>query len=132
MLETYRVYEPHTIWECYAPCAPAPATTPRGNGLVRPDFCGWSALGPISIYIEYVLGFHTVNAFTRTVEWAKPDTFQGEIGVRNLRFGDVEADILAKGNLCRVRTNAEFTLKVNGESFTALKGENTFLLGGNT
>lgn len=124
MLATYREYEPHTIWECYSPTEAKPATTVDGVKNSRPDFCGWSALGPISIYIEYVLGFHNVNAFEKTVEWAKPCEFCGRVGIENLRFGDVVTDIVADGDICRVMSNLPYTLKINGKTFCISAGEN--------
>ena len=128
MLATYKEYEPHTIWECYSPTEHKPATTIRNADIVRPDFCGWSALGPISIYIEYVLGFHTINAFTRTIEWAKPDSFKGNIGIKNLRFGDVVTDIVADENRCTVISSAPYTLIINGKSFYINAGLNDIIL----
>lgn len=124
MYRTYQEVEPHTIWECYAPEQPRPATTEHGAGTqVRKDFCGWSALGPIAVYIEFVLGFHTVNAFTRTVEWALPET-AGRIGIRNLRFGDVVTDIEACNGTCTVVSNRAYTLIINGTSHKINPGEN--------
>lgn len=128
MWKTYEGYEPHTIWECYSPTAFEPATTTKGNAVVRPDFCGWSALGPISIYLEYVLGFHTVNAFTNTVEWARPTEFQGNVGVKNLRFGKIVTDIVANGSTCRVCSNAPYTLVIDGKPHAVSAGENTLAL----
>jgi len=130
MYRTYAEFEPHTIWECYNPEKPLPALgeVEKGAHLVRPDFCGWSALGPISVYIEYVLGFHTIDAFTKTVEWAKPDTFKGEFGIKKLRFGKIETDILAKGNVCRVKSNGDYTLKINGTAYEIKSGENEIVL----
>ena len=128
MLRTYLDYEPHTIWECYSPTAPEPGTTPKDNAVVRPDFCGWSALGPISIFMEYVLGFHTVNAFTRTVEWEKPAELKKRIGIRNLRFGDVVTDIVAEGSVCHVTSNAPYVLRINGTDHSVKAGENCFML----
>lgn len=87
MYQTYKQFLPHTIWECYSPEEFSPAVNEYADGsLVRPDFCGWSALGPIAVYIEFVLGFHTIDAFCKVVKWAKPD-LKGEIGIKNLRFG---------------------------------------------
>lgn len=126
MLKTYQDFEPHTIWECYSPDFCEPGRYPDGTRLARPDFCGWSALGPISIYIEYVLGFHNINAFENCVEWAKPDCFEGKIGIRNLRFGDIITDIIAENNVCRVKSNALYTLKINNQIFNVVIGENTF------
>ncbi|MBQ9132292.1 MAG: hypothetical protein IJX62_07470 [Clostridia bacterium] len=125
MLKTYTEYLPHTIWECYSPQAPEPSIDANGE-LVRPDFCGWSALGPISMYIEQVIGFHTVNAFERVVEWHKPEEFKKALGVQNLRFADVVTDIVAQGNVCRVMANQPYTLKINGKAFPILAGEQTF------
>lgn len=123
MYNTYKEYSPHTIWECYSPEAYRPATTEDENGkIVRPDFCGWSALGPISIYIEFMLGFHTVNAFERVVEWEKPDTFRGNVGIRNLRFGDIITDIVAEEDVCTVISNGSYTLKVNGTAYEIQEG----------
>lgn len=128
MYNTYTQYTPHTIWESYSPEQCRPATSVHGDKNVRPDFCGWSALGPISVFIEFVLGFHTVNAFERTVEWEKPDDIQGEIGIKNLRFGDVCTDIVAKDTLCTVTANASYTLKINGRSFDIKPGKTTLAL----
>ena len=128
MERTYTEYEPHTIWEAYAPDYAKPATTVGDNKNVRPDFCGWSALGPISIYLEYVLGFHTVNAFTKTVEWAKPEDTDGEIGIENLRFGEIVTDIVANGNVCEVTSNLPYTLKINGVDYKIETGRQSFVI----
>lgn len=37
-----------TFWENYAPDAPAPGKP------AKPDFCGWSALAPITLWHEYI------------------------------------------------------------------------------
>lgn len=125
MFATYKNYEPHTIWEAYAPELSTPARQIDDQEVVRPDFCGWSALGPISIYLEYVLGFHTINAFENVVEWAKPNDITGKIGVKNLRFGKVVTDIVADGNTCKVISNQPYTLKINGKEFSIQAGENS-------
>lgn len=129
MYKTYTEFVPHTIWESYSPNNYKPASNETGTGaLARPDFCGWSALGPISIYIEFVLGFHTINAFSKTVEWAKPDTVNGKIGIKNLRFGSVVTDIEAIGNKCTIKSNEEYSLVINGKVFEVSVGENEFAI----
>ncbi len=125
--KTYTEYTPHTIWECYSPTEYKPSTNVNDNSIVRPNFCGWSALGPISVYIEFVLGFHTIDAFKNTIEWAKPDV-KGQIGIKNLRFGDVVTDIVANDNMCSVTSNKDFTLIINQKTYNILKGENNFTL----
>ena len=126
MYRTYVEYEPHTIWECYSPTKCEPASNEHGNNVARPDFCGWSALGPISIYIECVLGFHTLDGFNKVVEWEKPRDLGERIGIKNLRFGEVATDIVAEGNKCRVLSNVAYTLKINGKAYPVAKGENRF------
>ncbi len=129
MARTYFEHQPHTIWECYSPCEAKPAFNERRRReYVRPDFCGWSALGPIAVYIEHLLGFHTVDAFAKRVEWARPDRLAGNIGIKNLRFGDIVTDITACGDECTVISNGEYTLVINGVSHSIAVGENRFLL----
>ena len=124
MLYTYLEYEPHTIWECYSPEEHKPATTANGKGIVRKDFCGWSALGPISIYIEHLLGFHTVNAFEGVVEWSPPKGFKKKVGIKNLRFGNVVTDIILEDGVYKITSNAPYTLKIDGTQYEISTGEN--------
>lgn len=49
MYRTYMEYEPHTIWECYAPEFMRPSDN-EIRPCVRPDFVGWSGLGPIAVF----------------------------------------------------------------------------------
>ena len=129
MYQTFKNYEPHTIWECYNPNVPTPARScDENHRIVRPDFCGWSALAPIAVYIEDVIGIHSVNAFTKTVEWSLSDGLKGKTGVRNFRFGNVVADLICENGFCKVNSNEAFSLKVNGKTFAVVSGENTFKL----
>ena len=45
-----------TIWECYSPEKPAPATRWDGENYCRQDFVGWSGLGPIALMLENIIG----------------------------------------------------------------------------
>lgn len=129
MFRTYKDYEPHTVWECYNPEKCEPSVTPYDEKkIVRKDFCGWSALGPISMYIEFILGFYSIDAFTNTVKWAKTDSANGNIGIKNLRFGNIVTNIVANTDECFVTSNAEYTLEINGKAFMVSKGENKFSL----
>ena len=123
MYETLVRYEPHTVWECYSPTEYAPALIETGEKkTARPDFCGWSALGPIAAYIEFSLGFHTVDAFEGRVVWEKPET-EARIGIENLRFGDIVTDIVAEGGSVRVKASAPYTLVIAGKEYAIEKGE---------
>ena len=75
--------------------------------------------------MEFLLGFHTINAFENIVEWAKPDGLQGKIGVKNLRFGNIVTDIVGDEKTCKVVSNGEYTLKINGVPHQIKVGENT-------
>ncbi len=120
MLRTYKTYEPHTIWECYSPTRDTPAKHHNGH-VVRPDFCGWSALGPISMFIENILGFHKVDALEKRVEWRLYNT--GRHGIRKLRFADVQTDIIYGGEgEVTVQSNAPYTLAINGINHSISKG----------
>lgn len=122
MLRTYRNYTPHTIWECYSPTRDAPAD--HNNKVVRPDFCGWSALGPISMFIENILGFHIVDAIENKVEWRLHQTERH--GIKNFRFGKVLTDILYDGrNTIVVKSNKPYVLVINGVSHAINAGNNS-------
>ncbi len=121
-LRTYHQVTPHTIWECYNPEKDEPST--EHGRRARPDFCGWSALGPISLFIENILGFHQVNALTHTIEWTlKPRN--GTHGIKNLHFGETTADILYEKSThsIRVKANRPFALIVNGKRYEISRGE---------
>ena len=126
MYRTYADYEPHTIWECYSPTKPEPATYAKRAGRVRDNFCGWSALGPISLFIEDVIGIKQANAFTRTLCCDFVREIKGRVGVKNYRFGDVVCDIVATTDRIAVRSNAAFTLKVNGKTYAVKPGTTAF------
>lgn len=121
MLETYRTYEPSTIWECYNPTMPKPAQRVKfGNRVVRPDFCGWSALGPISLFIENVLGFYDIDAASNTVKWNLHQ--EGKHGIKQLTFGNVTTDIVADKGYVQVESNEPYTLIINGKKYKVKAG----------
>ena len=123
MLRTYCDYEPHTIWECYSPTAPTPSS--NHGKRVRPDFCGWSALGPISLFIENVLGFHDIDASSRTVRWdIRHDCRHG---LNNLTFGDTTTDLLydPAAYTVTIRSNKPYCLILNGKSHRIRAGITT-------
>lgn len=124
--QTYVNISPHTIWETYAPCSNEPSTE-YGN-LVRQNFCGWSALGPISLFIENVLGFHAVDAVNRVVEWRLHQ--EGRNGITNLSFGNIVTDIVYDDGLVTVRSNDSYTLNVNGVEMLIESGIQSFTLDG--
>ena len=127
MSETYRKYEPHTIWECYAPnsCEPACSCAPSVK-RVRKDFCGWSALGPISLYLENIIGIRIADAIGKRVVWDIPRDMVGTIGVLNYSFGNITADFLFESGNVSVGSDGEFTLCFNGREHRISPGKNLF------
>ena len=123
MYRTYHAVEPNTIWECYSPSRDHPVVRTNGH-IVRPDFCGWSALGPISMFIENVLGFNTVDAKQKRVEWRLHQTDRH--GINNFKFGDIVTDILYDGlGNVTVSSNAPFELVINGTTHAIQAGDTT-------
>jgi hypothetical protein len=117
---TFKEHAPHTIWELYSPTAPKPGSTGNGHSPARPNFCGWSALGPISLFLENVLGFHTVDASKPRVDWRLHQ--EGRHGIRRLRFGAIIADLVHEGGTVEVSTNLPFALAINGQEFEVQEG----------
>ncbi len=120
---TWKNFEPHTIWECYSPTEDKPATN-KVNGWSRPDFCGWSALGPISMFIENVLGIREVNALTKRIVW-EPGSSKVN-GIRNLRMGKENFSLIAypADGRAEVEASADFTLCLHGRDVFCKKGKN--------
>jgi hypothetical protein len=95
-----------TLWENYAPESPAPGCP------ARPDFVGWTGLGPVAMLIEDVLGIE-VDAPTQTIRW-RPR--QGEThGIRNLRVGGNVVDLLIENQQCHIKAAQPFTLTLVAE-----------------
>ena len=112
MVRTYDAYAPATIWEAYDPDVAAPARDKDGRTPVRPNFCGWSALGPISMLVEHVLGFR-VDATSRAVHWRQP-AGDGRVGIRRLRCGRTLVDAVAEGAEVLVETDGPITFVLDG------------------
>lgn len=101
-----------TIWENYAPDAPAPGVHADGKPVAK-DFVGWSGIGPIKFFLEYALGIRA-DAQNNRVTWTI-DSDQA-VGCRNFRFNgnviSLEADFSARKDEIRVEARRPFTLCV--------------------
>ena len=129
MVDTYKNPEAHelfkgkpTIWECYNPNKALPST--EHGKTARPEFCGWSALGPISMFIENILGFHEVNATQRFVKWNLHQ--KGRHGIKNLKFGDIETSIVYDKGKVSANSNKPYTLIINDRPYKVGKGKSQF------
>ncbi|MBR1966716.1 MAG: hypothetical protein IKA22_08905 [Lentisphaeria bacterium] len=124
MHTTYLQYEPHTIWECYNPYRPEPST--ENSRQARADFCGWSALGPISLFIEDVIGLRDYDAFNKVITWIPPKKTEGMFGIKNLYFAGMTVSLLCDGKNIYVTSSGEFTLKFNDKTFSVKCGTQSF------
>ena len=91
--------------------------------MLKADFCGWSALGPISLLIENVLGFYDVDAPSATVRWNLHQSCRH--GIEKLSFGKITTDILYDNGTVTVVTNKPYTLFINGIEHRIRRGRNT-------
>jgi glycogen debranching enzyme len=100
-----RIYgETGTIWENYRP-------DDDGHGTpARPEFVGWSGLGPIAMLIEYILGVE-INAPARLITWRVVEP--GPHGIENLLVGTARArlHITADGTI-EAESSEPLTLRV--------------------
>lgn len=116
---TYQEYAPATIWECYRPNQAAPSV--NHGQRVREDFCGWSALGPISLFIENVLGFYKADGIKKELHWNMPS--DELVGIKRLRFGNINTDVVADGDVITVTSNAPYKLFINGKKHAIKAGQ---------
>jgi Trehalase len=79
--------ETGTIWENYAPDAAAPGKP------ARPDFAGWSAIGPILYLMEYAIGLRA-DAPRNTLAWTLTPGIQH--GCERYRFNGHVTSLVAK------------------------------------
>jgi glycogen debranching enzyme len=91
-----------TVWENYNPDKYV------RNERAKPDFVGWTGLGPISVLIESVIGIK-INAPANTVEWHIHRTDRH--GVKNLAFDHQKVSLLAEE-----RSSPEETARINIET----------------
>ncbi|MBE6358204.1 MAG: hypothetical protein E7057_03035 [Lentisphaerae bacterium] len=123
MKECFDQVEPHTIWECYSPTEPLPSTTKSGL-FCRKDFCGWSALAPISLLIEDVIGLNKVDAANMSICWNPPAT-QGKCGIRNLKLGGNTVSLVTAGGIAEVENTLTLNLTLNGTEHRLAPGRHT-------
>ncbi|UCE20237.1 MAG: hypothetical protein JSV84_07850 [Gemmatimonadota bacterium] len=98
----------HTIWECYSPDYPEPATRWDNTFYSRQDFVGWSGLGPIAMLIETVMGIE-LDGLRNTVRWRLRRLDRH--GVEHVRLGDQWITLL-----CRARSSASDPARLDIES----------------
>ncbi|HZW38620.1 MAG TPA: trehalase family glycosidase [Ignavibacteriaceae bacterium] len=100
-----------TIWECYSSEYNEPATRWDNTFYSRQDFAGWTAVGPISLLIENVLGFK-LDASINTIYWNINRT--DEHGIKNLNFNNQNISLIASPyeNKMKIKVIVEKPLKL--------------------
>lgn len=111
MTRTFKSFEPATIWEGYSPEEDKPGVVAYGSDFVRPDFVGWSGIGPIAMLIENILGID-LDMHAREVSWDIRLT--EEHGLRNMRVGDIGSMDLVCRERATSKAEAIVTLKCDG------------------
>ena len=79
-----------SIWECYSPEFMRPSTY-KDLGVVRPDYVGWSGLGPIAMLMENIFGFE-FDAVNNCITWNIGTV--GKHGVKNLLFNNRKVSLI--------------------------------------
>ncbi len=121
MKQCYDEVTPHTIWECYSPTEPRPSTNKEGT-FCRPEFCGWSALGPISLMLENVVGIRIQSAAERRIFWELPENCFRR-GIRKLRLGNDLVTLIADGGVIETESARGFTLEIPAGTFDCPAGK---------
>lgn len=103
-----------TIWECYSPVLPRPASARPGQGIVRRDFIGFGGMGPLVMLPEDILGLD-IDALGNRVTWHLSE--KGRQGMADLPFNgatlDLELTVADDFSYCgTVRCARPFTLEV--------------------
>jgi len=121
-----------TIWENYAPDHPQ-----QGNEA-KPDFVGWSGIGPIAYFLEYAIGLRPDAARNRLVWRIEPG---GRRGCKRFRFNGHVVSLIAKpatpgskGVIVHVQSDSPFELQAYfqgaSRSFPVKAGKQKFNLPG--
>lgn len=121
MKRCYDDVSPHTIWECYSPTEPLPADN-KAKKTVRRDFCGWSALGPVSLFLENVIGLYQMSAAEQTVSWRLPEKCKLR-GVRNLQLGGNRISLVADTDSLSTEASLPFVLVLDGGKYPVPAGK---------
>lgn len=82
---TFAEFSPATLWESYSPEWFTPGRRPYATGFVRPNFVGWTAIGPIAMLLENIIGIN-LDAPAASATW--DIRLVEEHGVERLRVAE--------------------------------------------
>lgn len=95
-----------SIWECYSPDEPSPATTTQGF-MCRSNFVGWSGLGPIVMLVEDILGID-LYGLENAVVWRLRE--RGRQGIEDCPFHGGALNLVAD-----VADEETFTVEIESD-----------------
>jgi hypothetical protein len=93
LAKTYSQVSPHTLWESYCSEKFTPGMTPYTQKSVKPDFVGWTGIGPIAMLIENILCID-LNAPEKRIDWTI--RLADEHGVRQLAIPGGHVDLVCE------------------------------------
>lgn len=122
-----------TIWECYSPEFPEPATRWDDTFYSRQDFVGWSGLGPIAMLIENVIGIE-MNIPQNQITWRINRS--DKHGIKNLNYLEGKVSLIVNPSneelSFEVSSTNEFDLIIIHDGKTTFKkiniGSNLFVI----
>ncbi len=89
---------------------------------MRPEFVGWGGLFPVTVYIENIIGMR-FNAPEKTVTFEISE--DRKCGLENFLFCGNKLSIVYENGKVNVKTEAPFTLILNGKRVNIEAGEQT-------
>ncbi|MBI3732767.1 MAG: hypothetical protein HY259_04825 [Chloroflexi bacterium] len=108
-----------SLWDYYAPDTIEPA------GVATPDTFSWSALAPIALLTETLIGLR-LDAPSQTLHW-RP-ALREDYRIEGLRFGGGDVSLSATPTRATLSASAPLTLHLitpQGEQWLAVNGETT-------
>ncbi len=105
LAKTYSQFSPHTLWESYCSEKFTPGMTPYTQKSVKPDFVGWTGIGPIAMLIENIIGVD-LNAPEKRIDWTI--RLADEHGIRQLAIPGGHVDLV-----CEKRKGADAPVNVS-------------------
>lgn len=97
-----------SIWECYSPDSPQPALKDCGH-LAMSNFVGCAGVGPITVFIENVIGLH-FDAHKNSVIF--DITTDKKCGIENMVFGGAKLSVIFENGKVFINTQKEFTITI--------------------
>lgn len=104
----YHNFPFQTIWESYSPEGKAPGTRWDAKKYGKPEYVGWSGLGPIAMVIEDILRLE-IDGANDQITW-RPFLTKKH-GIKNLKFGNNTISLW-----CEEREKSQLPFSIHGKT----------------